>query len=422
MKTKKIFPVLLIAIAFFTASCVDNKISSEVEAIRGQQVEWMKAKTATETALVAMKTADADYRKAQTDAVTKQTAFDEATRSWNLKDRELSYNLAKAQNDVDLAAAKNALATKQAELNAALATYAASVANSKSNEATTDFLKYKDQVDQLAGLYSQRSTLQTNLANAKLAATAGVDAAASTAKSLQSSIDALKVILATQNATLATLNSALGASTFVSANQTISLKKDSLNAIYYTNSTNISTANANVRNLQYTIASYNNLLSQLNDPAITPSLKASVQSQLDAQKTAYDDAITKYPQYVQYALKLNADNAALLSQIGALQNAMNLNSSVINYLNNASYYYDNNTGSSYTGVKAAIAYMNSQIVSTQSQINQQTASLNSNNSTESSDDLIASLTKQLDTLNSQITTVENQAASWKSLLDKLFTA
>jgi len=45
---KKNALILLVAVAISTVSCVDNAVSPQVEAIRSQQVEWMKAKTAGE--------------------------------------------------------------------------------------------------------------------------------------------------------------------------------------------------------------------------------------------------------------------------------------------------------------------------------------------------------------------------------------
>jgi hypothetical protein len=85
MKTTKNLAVLLIAIAFGTASCVDNVVSPQVEAIRTQQVEWMKAKTATEVALAAMKAAEVTYQNSVNDAKLKDNAYVDAVNAINLK-------------------------------------------------------------------------------------------------------------------------------------------------------------------------------------------------------------------------------------------------------------------------------------------------------------------------------------------------
>ena len=65
MKTKKNALIVLCAIAISTVSCVDDTLSPQVEAIRAQQVEWMKAKTNFEIALADMKKSDSEVSIAQ---------------------------------------------------------------------------------------------------------------------------------------------------------------------------------------------------------------------------------------------------------------------------------------------------------------------------------------------------------------------
>ena len=116
MKTKKTALILLIALAISTVSCVDNTVSPQVEAIRAQQVEWMKAKTA-------LATADANFRKAQAD-------FEAANNALIIKTKELDYNLAVATNASNLKQAEANLANAKANLQRALNDLAVSVANS----------------------------------------------------------------------------------------------------------------------------------------------------------------------------------------------------------------------------------------------------------------------------------------------------
>jgi len=410
MKTKKIFPVLLIAIAFFTASCVDNKISSEVEAIRGQQVEWMKAKTATETALVAMKTADADYRKAQTDAVTKQTAFDEATRSWNLKDRELSYNLAKAQNDALIAKAQNDVAIAQASLKYQLAKAAIDIANLNSNQATTDYINYQNQAALLASDYQNRLSLQGQIDNAKADLASSLTNLDDQINSIQSNIDALKTTLVTKNATLALLNSGSSSSDIVASltnsNTILQLRKDSLSSASNNYYTAYNTANNNVHTLQSTIITYNSYLVKLSDLNISASDKLYYETQRDNLKTAYDDAVAKYPQYAQAAITASANYTALGTKINDLSRTISDNSIIINQIN-------------IYGLTYAINQVKSNIAGTTQTIDSYTSNINNYKDSKSiANAQIASLTKQLDDLNTKITAEESQVAYFKGLVDK----
>ena len=101
MRTIKNFAMVFMAIAFTTTSCVDNTVSPQVEAIRGQQVEWMKAKVASANALAAMDSIKNAYQiLLNANQLLVNTNLD--------RTNQLTYDKAKADN---------ATALKQAEVN-----------------------------------------------------------------------------------------------------------------------------------------------------------------------------------------------------------------------------------------------------------------------------------------------------------------
>lgn len=271
MKKMKLFPVVLIAIAFFTASCVDNTVSPQVEAIRGQQVEWMKAKTATELALAAMKTAEVDYQKALTEDQAKQTAFAEATRSWTLKEKELAFSYAKSYQDIQLAKAQNDLALAQATLKLQLANMAKAVAETGSIQEQKYYLDYQNQAQNLSDMYETRLNLQSSISRAKMDATTELNTLDQQVIEIQSEIDNSTAELATEKATLASLNAILSDPTtkqnvisdLTTKMNIVSVKIDSLNIIYSKLSNTANIANTNALAAQNIISSYNSYQTNL---------------------------------------------------------------------------------------------------------------------------------------------------------------
>lgn len=182
MKTMKIFPLVLIVISFFTASCVDNVVSPQVEAIRTQQVEWMKAKTATELALAAMQNAQVAYQQAQTAILIKDSAYVDAVNAINLKNaaldnlqKQLAYDNAKAANDVALANYQTQLTQAKIDLANALANLATITANANTADATTDYNNYVAQANIVSQLTSQKLTNAKQIADDNIALTFGVN-------------------------------------------------------------------------------------------------------------------------------------------------------------------------------------------------------------------------------------------------------
>jgi len=410
MKKMKLFPVVIIAIAFFTASCVDNTVSPQVEAIRGQQVEWMKAKTATELALAAFQTAQVDYQKAVTDARAKQTAFDEATRSWDLKTQEATYNYYKANNDVLLATAQNNLALAQNNLKYQLANTANNIASLNSSKATADYQNYQNQANVLYGLYQDELTLQGRIDNAKADLASNLTSYDNQLNSVQAIIDSYKTTLATYNATLTTLNSGSSASEIVKSlantNTVLELKDDSLQTLSSNSYNTYLIAYSNASSLQNTITTYNNYLVILSDVNITPSSKADYELRRDNLKAAYDIAIAKYPESVQTAAKAYANYSTYNSQRSELRTVLSTNYSTINNL-------------SYNGLAYAIQQIRYNINSVTQTIESYTSTINYYKDSKSlANAQIVNLTKELDDLNTKITAAEKQLAYLKGIVDK----
>ena len=116
MKTTNICKSLALAMTMsfgiLSTSCVDNQVSPQVEAIRTQQVEWMKAKIAAEQASIALQNVAVDYQKA---VLANQLIVNAQATAMNdllLKDKniailnaQLSYDNAKTQSDLTYAIA-----------------------------------------------------------------------------------------------------------------------------------------------------------------------------------------------------------------------------------------------------------------------------------------------------------------------------
>ena len=388
MKTTKIFPVVLIAVAFFVASCVDNVVSPQVEAIRGQQVEWMKAKTATEIALAAMKTAEVDYQKALTDSLTKFTAFQEATRSWSLKNQELAYNLAKSQNDVALAQAQIDLATKQTALKDALAQLAVATAKSGSAEAQEYYNNYNDQISSLTQLYYDRVNIERTLNSTKINASDDINFATQQTSIIQANIADLNITLAAQNANLASLNLVVADPTsiqttknnLVNSNILLKIKLDSLNNVYtnYNSAANIANGNANAaQSIIITYTGYQTSLNTLiattipnqtavvNDATTTLASKTDIYNQektnFDAKTDVYNTAkANRDAAKNDYDLKISATNIALANANNDVTDAKYIAAKAIS---DAAFIV---LGTSTTILNAAITNMNTASIPYQS--------------------------------------------------------
>jgi hypothetical protein len=168
MKTNKNSLIALIAVAISTVSCVDDSVSPQVEAIRAQQVEWMKAKTGTELAVAEMKKAETAYQILVNANQVEVTAFLKADNILTLQTKELAYKKAQADN---LAAIKQAEANlKIAELNLenALNNLALAVANSKDDQAQVYYDNYSDELTKLFPLYSERLEIENSIAQDEL--------------------------------------------------------------------------------------------------------------------------------------------------------------------------------------------------------------------------------------------------------------
>lgn len=294
MKTmKKLFLVELIAVAFFTASCVDNVVSPQVEAIRTQQVEWMKAKVAAEAALTAMKTADVAYRNAQAADLISQTAIAAAVAAdlriqtaainanINLTNDEklralaalnaqneltatILFNQAKADNEVKYAQAQTALALEKVNLANATAALATATANANNASATAYYASYKAAADNVAALTTTKLANTKLIADNNIAITFATTQGANIIEQVGVNKKKAQYDLAAQTANLAVLN-AIAVDPASIQTQIDNLKKldqkyqvsiDSANVVYQNKTLDINAKNTAYTSATATVSTY----------------------------------------------------------------------------------------------------------------------------------------------------------------------
>jgi hypothetical protein len=244
MKTKKSNIILLAAVAVSFVSCVDDAVSPQVEAIRGQQVEWMKAKTAAEQATADMTRAEIVYKAgtlanqtalnnaevANQNALTAQviagTADLTAAAATKLKNDQLAYEVAVENNKTLLKAAEAALANANKALQIALRELAKDAATSGSVLAADYLEEYTDAAIDLAELVEYRVESEANLAAAKLALSSP-NMLADFLKKTQDAIDSDVIELAAKEKTLAIFTNAVQEnSTKLLSDEVSELEKD----------------------------------------------------------------------------------------------------------------------------------------------------------------------------------------------------
>jgi len=225
-------------------SCVDDAVSPQVEAIREQQVEWMKAKTVFELAEAEFKNAETALKVALTANQTALTAgileanaFDKASNVWTLKTKELLYTTAVADNAADVKEAEERLAKADVNLKKALNELQLAVAASKDDQAQLYYTNYAAEATKLSGLYTQRLTFQKNIADNNLLLSTDEGALKNFLKLTQLDIDSDKVLLATQKESLASLKAVIADPTLIekeinnleAANNVLTASQDKLN-------------------------------------------------------------------------------------------------------------------------------------------------------------------------------------------------
>lgn len=212
---------MTISFGILSTSCVDNQLSPQVEAIRTQQVEWMKAKIAAESAATALQNVAVDYQKA---ILAKQLIDNAQATAMNdllLKDKttanlqaQLNYDKAKALADVAYAQAltqleqeKTNLANAQAALAAAAQTAASNSATAKGATAATYYANYKAQTDLVAARTATKLANEKQIADNNLAITYASANSAIATQQLQTQKLTQQANLAAYNAELAVYNS-----------------------------------------------------------------------------------------------------------------------------------------------------------------------------------------------------------------------
>ncbi len=300
MKTFKNLAIAAVAFTFLTTSCVENTVSPTVEAIRGQQVEWMKAKVAAEAALTAMTNAEIDYKKAVTADQISQTAIAAAAAAEVLKQQQainantnltndeklralkalnaqaeltatMNYNAAKVTNDVEYAKAQTELEKQKLALKNATDALALATVNAKSAEATAYYGSYVLAANDVAAL-TQAKIGKEKLKADNTTAMTFVDAKAAnltaqiTATKLQKEYD-LKGLEATLKVYKAVAIDPTSIQTqidnLMKINQKYQVSIDSAKVVYENK-----TIELNAKNLAYntavgTVTTYNTLKNQL---------------------------------------------------------------------------------------------------------------------------------------------------------------
>jgi hypothetical protein len=393
MKTEKNALIVLIAVAISTVSCVDNLVSPQVEAIRTQQVEWMKAKTASVIALNDLQTAANAY------AVASNTIL--------LKEKELTYTEAVAQNTTNLKNAELALATAKANLQTALNTLAVSVAASGDYQAQEYLRNYSIEADNLANLTSSRLGIQNSLVASQLVLSSP-NVLGDFLKSTQALIDADVITLAAENATLVIFSNA------VTANSTTSLTTER-STLQSTNSV----VTARVLNLTYN----RDKLEIQKNPLLAEKIV------LENERSTYNS-----PADNAKIAAVNVKIDALIAKIAPLTVSINtLNTSIV--ADNAILSTNNLLISKLTTAITKIGENSSQlkvfIVSAETKITTLKASILSNQEFMLVNDTTKAIkaaeanvvlqTKNLTTANVNIIAQEKIVAYWKGLLDKIFT-
>ena len=391
---KKSALILLVAVAISTVSCVDNAVSPQVEAIRTQQVEWMKAKTAGQVAL--------------NDAKTALNTHEAATNAILLKTDELTYAVAVADNATALKAAEVALANAKLNLQTALISIAVAVANSGDIQAQEYLANYTREAGDLATLTGTRLTAQNALISNQLLLKSP-NVLADLLKNTQATIDADVIKLAAENATLVIFSNA------VAANSTTSLTSE--------RSTLLS-ANSVVNARIFNLTANKGKLDIERNPLLAQ--KIVLENEKSTYRSPADDA---------KIAEVTAKIDVLIAKIAPLTVAINtLNTSIIadNVIVSTNNLLINNLSNAISNIGFNAAQLSSYIVTAEKNIaafktsileNQKLLLIN--NETKAiinTEAAILASTKLIATTNIAITAQEKIVAYWKALLDKIFTA
>jgi len=172
---KKLVVASVVAIALFSTACVDNTESPEVKDLRSAQVEWIKAKTATEKAMADYQTAQTKYQEAKTLQeetyllkLKQEMAFADSTNKYSLLLKQIDYQVEKAQLNQSLKDAEVAMAKADMDLKTSMAQFEQSVKDSKSEEAAAALNKYQSEVSNLTNLYANKLSQENTIALQKL--------------------------------------------------------------------------------------------------------------------------------------------------------------------------------------------------------------------------------------------------------------
>lgn len=396
---KKSALILLVAVAISTVSCVDNAVSPQVEAIRTQQVEWMKAKTAGQVAINDMQTAS--------------NAYDAASRAILLKQDELGYIKAVALNEEEKIKAAGRMATAKLELEASLKVLADAAANSGDAQAANYLREYTDASTTLAGQNALRLDYQNAIVRNQLVLNSPNKLKDFLAKT-QLDIDSDNVKLVAENATFAIFTSAIAAnSTTVLTTERFTVASE--NQVLLAKNINL-TSDKNKLDIQ------RNPL--LTEKALLENEKSTYNSPADDAKIAAVNV--KIDAVVAKIAPLSTQINLLNASIAANTTIVNTNGLLISNLNTAiTNLTGNNVAINFTtlvntqaSTKIKIDVLKASILTNQGLllVNVETLAI------KAAEAAIVVDTKRVATKNVEITAQEKIVAYWKALLDKIFTA
>jgi hypothetical protein len=191
-KMKKSALILLVAVAISTVSCVDNAESPLVGALRSQQVEWMKAKTA--------------YQVTENEMKTIANTYAAASNALTLKTEESNYAKLAALNANLLITAKYDLAVASAANDVVIANAASALAQAGDDKAIAYLGSYTTATTALATAINNRLDIQNALVAAKLQVTLNPEDITVAIALAQKNIDSENAKIAAANAAIAVYN------------------------------------------------------------------------------------------------------------------------------------------------------------------------------------------------------------------------
>jgi hypothetical protein len=394
---KKTNLILLIAVAISTVSCVDNEVSPLVGAIRSQQVEWMKAKTAGQVAL--------------NDMQTILNAYTTATNAITLKNQESTYAANVAWNAYEIKQAEASLANANYNLQVTLMNLNRLVVQSGDIDAREYLAKYTETANSLTSKGSDLLDAQNSLVSYELmlsgSTTMLADFIALNQQDLAkeettlAGLKEIKAILTDAKSNLSEASLQTEVTTLIAKNQ-----------VLLTDNTKQQLVINRIILVRNPLVTEKGLLQTEQDGLSSPADDveiAALQDKIDA----LTDSIATLNDSIDAADNIIIENNNLIAS----------NNNVINVVQTAIYslyttYYSETFMILMNNNNSAISYSENLIKNYKMNI----LFSDEKDAVVMANDNIATLKAYIATLNTEITALEKIVAYWKGLLDKIFTA